>query len=137
MGIVFKTIPLRMLGRWGKRKAAELVLGRAPGNPSPAQQSFMDFIALIHRNFRARMVKLPVFGDEALRRLTMPVLAILGGKDVLIDSAETRRRLEKNVPHAQIRYDPEAGHFLGRQTDVILEFLLTRPVLRGTILRDA
>ena len=30
IGIVFQTIPLRMLGRWGKRKAAELVLGKAP-----------------------------------------------------------------------------------------------------------
>lgn len=67
----------------------------------------------------------------------MPVLAIMGAKDVLIDSAETRRRLENNVPHGQIRYDPEAGHFLGRQTDVILEFLLTSPVFRGTILRGA
>lgn len=137
IGFLFKLLPLRLLGQYGQRKASELVLGRGPANPSPALQYFMDFIALIHRNFRSRMVKLPLFSDEALRRLAMPVLAILGGKDVLIDSAETKRRLEKNVPNAQIRYDPAAGHFLGRQTDVVLEFLLTRPVFRGTILRDA
>ena len=33
-GIVFKTIPLRMMGRWGRRKAAELVLGRSPARTS-------------------------------------------------------------------------------------------------------
>lgn len=136
-GIVFQTIPLRMLGAWGRRKAAELVLGRAPANPSPAVQYFMKFIALIHKNFRPRMTKLPVFSDDALQRLTMPVLAIVGGKDVLLDSAETKRRLQRSVPHAEVRYLPDAGHFIPSQTGTILEFLLTKALLRGTILRDA
>lgn len=135
IGIVFKTIPLRMLGNWGKRKAAELVLGRAPDNPSPAVQYFMNFMALIHRNFRPRMVKLPIFSDQALQRLTMPVLAIVGGKDVLMDSAETKKRLERNVPRAEVHYLSEQGHFIHGQTQAILEFLLTNAVLRGTILR--
>jgi pimeloyl-ACP methyl ester carboxylesterase len=123
LSIVFKTIPLRMLGAWGTRKAVELVLGRAPANPSPAVQYFAQFMSLIHRNFRPRMVKMPVFSDEALMRLTMPVLAILGGKDVLLDSAETKRRLERNVPRAEIRYFPKACHFIPRQTAPILDFL--------------
>jgi pimeloyl-ACP methyl ester carboxylesterase len=137
IGFVFKTIPLRMLGRWGRRKAAELVLGKAPANPSPAVQYFMDFMALIHKNLRPRMVKLPAFSNEALQRLTMPVLAIVGGKDVLFDSAETKRRLERNVPRAEVRYLPEAGHLIPPQTTPILEFLLTHSVFRGTILRGA
>jgi pimeloyl-ACP methyl ester carboxylesterase len=138
IGIAFKTIPLRMLGRWGRKKAAELVLGRAPANPSPAVQYFLSFIALIHKYFRARIVKLPIFSDQALQRLTMPVLAIVGGKDLLFDSAETKARLERNVPRAQIRYLPEAGHLIPAQTAEILEFLLTARVpFRGTMLREA
>jgi pimeloyl-ACP methyl ester carboxylesterase len=136
MSILFKTIPLRLFGAWGKRKAAELVLGRAPANPSPALQYFMKFIALIHENLRPRLVKLPVFSDAALQRLNMPVLAIAGGKDVLIDSAETKRRLEQNVPQAKIRYLPEAGHFIPAQREAILEFLLTGALFRDTILRE-
>jgi pimeloyl-ACP methyl ester carboxylesterase len=123
IGIVFKTIPLRMLGAWGTRKARELVLGRGPANPSPAIQYFMNFVSLIHQNFRTRMVKMPVFSDDALKLLTMPVMAILGGQDVLLDSAETRQRLARNVPHAEIRYFPEVGHFIPGQRDAILEFL--------------
>ncbi len=118
-GIIFKTVPPQLMGRWGKRKVAELVLGPAPGSPTPAQQYFL----LIHKHFRVRMVKLPVFHDQALQRLNMPVLAIVGGKDVLFDSAETKQRLERNVPHAAIRYLPEALHYIPGQTQPILEFL--------------
>jgi pimeloyl-ACP methyl ester carboxylesterase len=121
--IVFKTIALRMLGPRAKRKLKEMILGRAPADPSPALQHFMSFVSLIHENLRPRMVKLPVFSDDALKRLTMPVLAILGGKDVLLNSAETRQRLERNVAGAEIRYFPEVGHFIPGQTATILEFL--------------
>lgn len=137
IGIVFKTIPLRMMGAWGTRKARELVLGRTPANPSPALQFFMKFIALIHRSFRPRMVKMPVFSDEALQRLSMPVITILGGKDVLLDSEETKERLKRNVPRVEVRYLPEAGHLIAGQTGAILEFLLTNAVLRDTLLRGA
>jgi pimeloyl-ACP methyl ester carboxylesterase len=96
-----------------------MVLGRLPDKLSPAIQYF----TLIHKNFRPRTVKLPIFTDDALQRLTMPVLAILGGKDVLLNSAETKQGLECNVAHAQIRYLPEAGHFIPGQTAPILRFL--------------
>jgi pimeloyl-ACP methyl ester carboxylesterase len=123
ISIALKTIPLRMLGRWGTRKAREMILGRAPAKMSPAVQHFVNFVSLIHQNFRPRIVKMPVFSDDALARLKMPVLAIVGGKDVLLDSAETKRRLEGSVAHAEVHYLPEAGHFIPAQTAPILEFL--------------
>jgi pimeloyl-ACP methyl ester carboxylesterase len=123
IGILLKVIPLRMCGGWGARRAREMILGRSPSNVSPAIQKFIDFLSLIHENFVPRMVKLPIFSDDELRRLTMPVLAILGGKDVLLDSAATKRRLERNLPHAEIRYLPDAGHLIPRQTAPVLEFL--------------
>lgn len=132
LGVVFKTIPLRMMGPWGRRKAAELVLGHAPQeNPTPAMQYFLNFMALIHKNFRVRVVKLPVFSDEALKRLSMPVTAIVGANDVLMDSAETQRRLERNVPGAEVRYIPDAGHFIRGQTQPILEFLRRAVIARS------
>jgi hypothetical protein len=51
------------------------------------------------------------------------MLAILGAKDVLFDSAETKRRLERNVTHAQFRYYPEEGHYIRNQTAPIQDFL--------------
>jgi pimeloyl-ACP methyl ester carboxylesterase len=120
---LLKSIPLRLMGRWGTRKLSEMILGRPPANLPPAAQAFVDFVSLIHANFRPRRVKLPVFSDEALRRLSMPMLAIVGGKDVLLDSEATKRRLESNAPRTEVRYVPDAGHFIPGQTAVILDFL--------------
>ena len=127
-GFIFKAIALRMLGRWGERKTQELVFGRAIANPSPALRYFMEYAALIHRNFRYRTVKLPVFSDDALKRLTMPLMAIVGGRDVLLDSADTRRRLERLLPHTEIHYLPEVRHFIPSQTTPILDFLMGKAV---------
>jgi pimeloyl-ACP methyl ester carboxylesterase len=131
IAIVMKTIALRLCGPWGTRRAREAVLGRRPAATSPAARYFMEFLSLIHENFRPRIVKLPIFSDEALQRLTVPLMAIVGSKDVLLDSAGTKRRLERNVPQAEIRYLPEAGHFITGQTAAILEFLGRSPVLRA------
>ncbi len=107
VGIVFLTLFSRMFGAWGKRRLVEHVLGPAPANRPPAVKSFFDFFALIHRHFRPRMVKLPVFS----------------GRDVLIDSAQTKRRLEQHAPKAQVVYLPETGHFITGQMARVLEFL--------------
>ena len=130
IGIALKIIPLRLLGRWGMRKSRELVLGRAPAGLSAGAQRFVDFLSLIYDNFRPRWVKMPVFSDQDLKRLTMPVLAVLGGRDVLLDSAATKRRLERIVPHAEIRYYPAMGHFIPGQATAILEFLRRSAVAR-------
>ena len=101
---------------------AERVLGRPPADP-PAVQAFMNFVALIHQHFRPRMVKLPVFSDDALRRLDMPLLAIVGARDVLLDSRQTKNRLQRLVPQAEVVWLPDAGHLIPGQTGKILEFL--------------
>lgn len=57
----------------------------------------------------------------------MPVMAILGGKDVFIDTEETRRRLEATVDRLTLRFDPDGHHFMPGQTEPILRFLLDAP----------
>jgi pimeloyl-ACP methyl ester carboxylesterase len=123
LGIVFATILLRRCGAWGRRRLKEMILRRPPADPSPAIKAFLNFLSLIHEHFRPRMVKLPVFADDALRRLDIPVLAIVGGRDMLLDSAETKRRLERHVPKAKVVYLPEAGHFIPNQAAEVLPFL--------------
>jgi pimeloyl-ACP methyl ester carboxylesterase len=54
----------------------------------------------------------------------MPVLAIVGARDAMLDSADTARRLSRAVPHAQISLLPDVGHFIPNQTKPILDFLL-------------
>ncbi len=123
VGIVLATLVSRMFGKWGKRWLSQRILGRPPADPSPGAKAFIAFVALIHRHFRPRMVKLPTFSDTALRDLRIPVLAIVGGRDVLLNSGQTRQRLTEHVPGAEVVYLPDTGHLITGQTAKVLEFL--------------
>ena len=65
----------------------------------------------------------PVFDDERLRRLTMPVLAVVGARDRVSDSAGTVRRLTGLAPWARAEVLPEAGHAVLGQVPRVAEFL--------------
>jgi pimeloyl-ACP methyl ester carboxylesterase len=122
--VLLWALPLLLLGRWGRRKFMQRLAGDTPpAEVSPQLQAFGAFMDLIFRTFRPRTEVLPKFADAELQRLTMPVLAILGAKDVMIDSAGTRDRLARHVVEAEIRWLPEAGHLLVGQTDAIDGFL--------------
>lgn len=123
IGILFKILLYSLFGARGRSALRTAILGRMPVDASPAARKFGEFFALLHESTRPRREKLPVFNDEALRRLTMPVLAIVGGNDALLDSADTRRRIEVLVPKAEVRYLEEAGHFIPGQGKAIAEFL--------------
>jgi len=112
---------LRMCGARGLRRSMQLVAGRA--DPLPRQAT--DYLLLVFRTFRPRMQKIPIASDAALAALTMPVQLIVGGKDVLIRSTETRSRIERLVPHAHVTFLDEAGHVLPPQTSAIAEFIAT------------
>lgn len=124
--LLFKVLPLLLLGDWGRKQALQIVIGPAPTNAADGRRPYRDFMALVQRHFRPRMERLPVFTDAALRQLTMPVLAILGAKDVILDSAETKHRLERNAARAEIRYLPDQGHGVFGEREAILRWLLDK-----------
>lgn len=121
-----KVWPLLLLGPWGLRKIRELALGKPPKieELSPAVREFLDFMALVHRHFRPRFIQFPVFDDTALSRLTMPLFAMSGGKDVFFDGAQIAQRLQSLCPQAEVVFRPEAGHLLRERTQPVLAFLL-------------
>lgn len=122
-GFMFKAVGLMLLGRWGRRKAMSLVIGPTTGPPHSADREVGMLALLISKHFRRRRVNVPIFGDEELKRLTMPVMAIVGAHDVLLDSHGTKRRLEQLAPRATVRLLPDAGHVVRDQTAAVLEFL--------------
>jgi pimeloyl-ACP methyl ester carboxylesterase len=121
-GVLLAAVLLRPFGRWGMRRTMRLVLGPAASR-SVADRSVAELALLVLRHFAPRMGAVPVFDDDTLRRLTMPVLAVVGGRDALLDSAGTRRRLTTTVPRATVRFLPAAGHLLPDQTLTVLKFL--------------
>ena len=120
---LLKAAPLLLLGPWGRRRRLAPEPAEHHLAKPPALRPFAEMIGLIGRTIRQRVVRIPRLSDEELERLRMPLLTIVGGKDVLIDSVETRRRLAKSAPHAEVVFLPEARHSIFGQSGKILEFL--------------
>ncbi|NKQ57277.1 alpha/beta hydrolase [Amycolatopsis sp. K13G38] len=118
-GWVFKTLLYKPFGKWGLRKSMKAVAG-VDANETP---EIADYLGLIFTHFLPRREKLPVFDDDTLKRLTMPVLAIVGGRDAMFDSHETAGRLEATVPRASVTMLPDVAHSITGQTGPVLDFL--------------
>ena len=104
--VLVAALLLMPFGRWGLRTTMWLAAGGALPVITPQAREFADYLMLVHRHFRPRRERLPIFDDDALGSLRMPVLAIVGGRDRMLDSFGTCRRLERAVPHAT---DPAAS----------------------------
>jgi pimeloyl-ACP methyl ester carboxylesterase len=122
---------LNLCGEAGRRKSVDLVLGSVDAPDSPWlppgvrewNHAVGEFAMVIFKNFKRRTGAIPRFGEDTLWRLTMPVRAIVGGRDALLHSYQTRSRLEATAPHATVRLMPGAGHLLPDQSTTILDFL--------------
>lgn len=118
-------LPLLLLGDVGRACVRRRVLGRLPPASTPAERDTFALMRAVDRGFRPRLEAIPVFGDGALRTLSMPVLAIVGGRDVMLDSRETRDRLTRLVPRAQVLFLPDQYHFIRGQRNTVLAFLMS------------
>lgn len=82
----------------------------------------LDFLNLIVENYEP-IQELPVHPDDALYRLTMPVLYVGGENDWIIDSQASAQRLMRLVPSAELLLLPNLGHMITNNQQYILSFL--------------
>lgn len=127
---LLRAAPLLLLGPWGKRKIREMVFGPLPKQLPAELRLIADLMETAGKAIRPRIVKIPRLTDENLRQLAMPILAIVGGRDVLLDSRETRTRLQHAAPHADVCFIEDGYHFLPNQSERVMEFL-ERTMLPG------
>ncbi len=83
----------------------------------------LDFMNLIVENYNP-IQELPVFADEQLQRLNMPVLFIDGENDAIIDAQKSAQRLSSLIPSAVIRLRPTCGHVVANSAEYIIPFLI-------------
>jgi pimeloyl-ACP methyl ester carboxylesterase len=95
------------------------------GIDARARPEVAEYLALMFTHFLPRQDRLPVFPDEALRRLTMPLLVIISGRDAMLDSYDTAKRINRIVPHANVTLLPDVAHSIIGQPQPILDFLRT------------
>jgi pimeloyl-ACP methyl ester carboxylesterase len=77
----------------------------------------------IGKAIKPRVVAMPHLIDAQLQSLAMPILTIIGGRDVLLDSTDTRDRLQRTVPQAEICFIKDCYHFHPNQTLRVMDFL--------------
>jgi pimeloyl-ACP methyl ester carboxylesterase len=119
VGWIFKALLTRPFRRGGLRESAIAVAGL----DGEKDRQALDAVVLTFTHFNPRREKLPVFPDDALRGLTMPVLVIVGGRDVMFDSHQTARRVRECISHSTVNLLPEVGHAVFGQAEPIAEFL--------------
>ncbi|MEL4105807.1 alpha/beta fold hydrolase [Oscillospiraceae bacterium WX1] len=83
----------------------------------------VDFMNLILMSYYPITDILPVFTDDQLRRLVMPVLFISGENDVMLDAPGAARRISENLPHTEVHLLPNTGHIILNASDYFIPFL--------------
>lgn len=123
-GSLLKAVLLNAFGQWGRRKSVAMMLGPGLSTMEPAAvAAVVDEVLLVARNVRYRSGAVPIFDDDTLRQLTMPIHVLVGEADVMFDSHETEHRLATTVSHAQVHLLPDVGHFIPARTTDELHFL--------------
>jgi pimeloyl-ACP methyl ester carboxylesterase len=117
--LLLKVGALRLFGTWGLLKSLQLVSGRTAPLPKP----MVDALLVIFRNFRLRMERIPRFTDADLAGLSIPLQVVVGSDDALLNSQETRERVERCVRRGRVLCVENAGHMLPPQTANAAEFL--------------
>lgn len=117
---LLQVLPLMMLGQWGIRRINRMVMGG-----QEVSKEVVEATALITTHFKARIGTLPLFTDAELQRLTMPILLLIGSKDVLRDAAKIIARLNPLVPNLTASVIPDGGHALLNTTGRVTAFLET------------
>ncbi len=98
--------PLMLLGSAGSRRIDRWIAG------GRLVRQTLSYVDRLSRSLRPRIDITPLFTDDELRSLRMPILAVTGARDVIFAAHRVARRLRLLVPRARIVVLPRDGHAL-------------------------
>jgi len=108
---------LSLMGKWGQEKILKMLFkGRE------ITQEMRVFFEATTKNCKPRYGNPPVFSDEELLSLKMPVVYIGAADDVLIDTKKSVERLSKNITNSSSLLLDE-GHALIGLDERVFEML--------------
>lgn len=115
---IFKFLFYSLFGEKGIDKLYYKING-----DKPIPDIMLSYQKLIANHFNFRRVTIPIFSDNELKKLTMPVALFVGGKDVMLHSEKTANRLGLLLNHAEINFIQEEGHSIVNYGNEIRKFL--------------
>ncbi len=86
-------------------------------------QEILDYQLLIGKHFNYRREVIPIFSDNDIKKLKMPVSLFVGEKDIMLHSKSTADRLRSLLSHAEINYLEGRGHTIVHFGNDIRKFL--------------
>jgi pimeloyl-ACP methyl ester carboxylesterase len=116
---LLRAIPLTFFGQRGAEALNRVVTGDVPMDPDA-----LAYMNVIMTHYKPRVGSSPTFTDDELRRLTMPVLLIVGARDTLLPSEKTVARLGAVLPNLTTIMLPDQGHVLHAHAGAMVEFLV-------------
>ncbi len=118
LSFVLRAVAASFKGRASVEQMTQSLFGDLPASPEA-----VEVARLMMLHFKSRMGVLPLFSDEELRRLTMPVMLLVGEKDGLRPSQKVAQRMQQLLPHLVTAMIPKAGHVLLDTVRLIIPFL--------------
>jgi pimeloyl-ACP methyl ester carboxylesterase len=114
-------LPLLLQGRRGQDRLKQAMAVK------PMDQAVLDFAAETARHQKWLTVIYPfVIPEHALRRLTMPVLVVVGATDFWCDPTAVIARVRRTMPQARIEQLAECNHLVfNDQPKLAMQSLLT------------
>jgi pimeloyl-ACP methyl ester carboxylesterase len=118
LSFVAKTIIYTLQGKKGVAKMNQLIFGE-----DKVSEEVNQVTSMILDNFNPMTGKLPVFSDEKLRKLNMPILFIAGENDVTMNAGKAALRLKGNISTVTCRIIKNHGHVIYNAVEYILQFM--------------
>jgi pimeloyl-ACP methyl ester carboxylesterase len=118
----------------GKRGIRRMVNALFGDQPVPTEVA--DRVTQVTAAFKPRVGLLPIFPDDELRRLSMPVLLLGGDKDIMRDLNKIADRLHRLLPDLTVDIIPGGGHALVNTSGRIIAFLTQHKALRPTVSQE-
>ena len=118
LSFVVRMLILSFFGEWGHNRMKQFIF---KGAEFPEELD--QFLTLVGRHFNYRMGSPPLFTDEELQRLSIPVLFLAGEQDVLLNTPKTSERLQKLVPDLTVKIFEDDGHATINTASLVVPFL--------------
>ena len=118
LGFLFKALFFLLLGERGQDQ-----LNKAIYHKVKIAKEILEYQALALKHFRPVTEPLPLFSDEELLRLTMPLLYFGGDRDALLDTKKAVARLAALLPQAEVLLLEDTGHAIIDKFEEIKDFL--------------
>ncbi|GKU26362.1 alpha/beta fold hydrolase [Clostridium folliculivorans] len=115
---MFKAILHSLQGEKGMEKLYTKVNGN-----KPIPTTMLKYQKIIRKSFNFRYEPIPIFSDEALLKLKMPLALFVGDKDIMLHSIKTADRLKTLLPKADINFLMNTGHAITNIKSDIIDFL--------------